>query len=551
MPIIVRYDPTEEAQMTGSDLARAFPKADEIPPAWRFAPDDSALTLLVGGRLETWEGPRGIIRSAVCAREADGTLRQVEMGSMALASAAVAQDAVAAATRAWAGGRGEWPRAGLDVRIRCVQEFTTRMRALRERVCRTLMWEVGKSYADCLTEFDRTVRYFDETIETLLEHERGGAAPVRAGGFAARVRRAPLGVALCMGPYNYAINEVFTTVIPALLMGNPVIMKTPRYGILSNALLASALAEAFPPGVVNLITGEGPVIIGPIMESGQIEVLAFIGSAKVAKILQRQHPRPYRLRQVLGLGAKNPAIVLEDADLDQAVREIVSGALTFGGQRCTAIKHVFVPRRLADALVERLSAAIQALKIGMPWEDGVVITPMPDPQHPAFLEGLIRDAQAKGARVVNPGGGEWAGTLFRPALVYPVPPEALLYHVEQFGPVVPVTAYDQISEVLDAVDRAEVGQQAAIFGRDASVIGGMVDHLANVVCRVNINTQCRRGPDVLPFTARKDSGLGTLSIFDALRTFSIRSLVATAEAETALLSRLESTSSFLAPPRQD
>jgi len=535
--------------MSTTALASLFPSADTVPEKWRWKTDDSALRLLIGGRLSTWDGPRKTIRSAVCFRDGGGALEQVELGSSALASPAEGLAAVRAASEAWAGGRGEWPRLPVERRASCVMDFVARIRPLREAVARTLMWEVGKSWADSLVEFDRTVRYIEETVETLRGLERDQAVPVRAEGFAARVRRAPLGVALCMGPYNYAINEAFTTVIPALLMGNPVVVKTPRFGMLSNALLAPALAEAFPPGVANFVTGDGASVVGPIMESGLVDMLAFIGAAKTAGILQRQHPRPHRLRQVLGLGAKNPAIVLADADLDLACKEIVSGALTFGGQRCTAIKHVFVHRSVADALLERLGAAIDALKIGMPWEEGVVITPMADPQHPAYLEGLVQGAVAKGARVLNRGGGEWAGTLFRPALVYPVAPEAVLYHAEQFGPVVPASAFDRVEEVLDAVDRAEVGQQAAIFGRDPQVIGPMVDHLANLVCRVNLNTQCRRGPDVLPFAGRKDSGMGTLSVFDALRTFSIRSLVAVKEAEAGRLDDLGRTSSFLAPPR--
>jgi acyl-CoA reductase-like NAD-dependent aldehyde dehydrogenase len=248
------------------------------------------------------------------------------------------------------------------------------------------------------------------------------------------------------------------------------------------------------------------------------------------------------------MGAKNPAIVLRDADLDLAAREIVSGGLTFNGQRCTALKHVLVERPVAEALVERLCAGIERLKLGMPWEEGVSITPLPDPKHPAYLAGLVEDAVARGARIVNAGGGEWAGTLFRPALVYPVVPEAQLFEVEQFGPVVPVSVVESADEALDVVDRSRVGQQASIFGRDPEVVGRLVDHLANLVCRVNLNTQCRRGPDALPFTGRKDSALGTLSVYDALRTFSIRSLVAVPEKAQATLDALAQSSSFLRPP---
>jgi glyceraldehyde-3-phosphate dehydrogenase (NADP+) len=299
---------------------------------------------------------------------------------------------------------------------------------------------------------------------------------------------------------------------------------------------------------VNLVTGQGATAVGPMLQSGQVDVLALIGSARTAATLLKQHPHPYRLRTLLGMGAKNPAIVLSDADLDRAAAEIVSGALNFGGQRCTALKHVLVERKVADALVERLADQVAHLKLGMPWQEKVAITPLPDPEKPAKLAALVADAVAKGARVVNPGGGESAGTLYRPALVYPVPEAAELYRVEQFGPIVPVSVVDSPEQALAVVERSELGQQASIFGRDPATIGPMLDQLANLVCRVNLNTQCRRGPDVYPFAGRKESAVGTLSITDALRVFSIRSMVAAPEAERSLLESLASRSVFLAPP---
>jgi glyceraldehyde-3-phosphate dehydrogenase (NADP+) len=528
-------------------LASLFPTAKDIPAAFRHTPDDTGLTLLIAGQARLWEGPSEPIRSAVCVRSA-GKLERIELGPGALASEVEARAAIAAAAGAWGGGRGEWPRAAVSERISCVLDFVRRARPLREPVARALLWEVGKPWPDCLKEFDRTIEYIEATAEALREIETSAAAAVEAGGFAARIRRAPLGVALCMGPYNYAVNEVFTTVIPALVMGNPVVMKTPRYGVLANALLVPALEASFPPGVVSLVTGHGPTVVGPMMESGLVDVLALIGSARTAGILLRQHPRPYRLRTVLGMGAKNPAIVLADADLDHAAAEIVSGGLTFNGQRCTALKHVLVERKVAGALVERLSDRISHLRVGMPWEEGVVVTPLPDPEKPGHLASLVKDAVDRGARVLNAGGGEWAGTLFRPALVFPVAKEAELFHVEQFGPVVPVSVVDGPEQAIGIIEQAGVGQQASIFGHDTATIGPLVDHLANLVCRVNLNTQCRRGPDVYPFAGRKDSAVGTLSITDALRVFSIRSLVAVAAKERALLDDLGKASVFLAPP---
>jgi|CXWL01.1.fsa_nt_gi glyceraldehyde-3-phosphate dehydrogenase (NADP+) len=534
------------ADLTSAPAAR-FPTADSLPERFRYTPDDTGRRLLVDGELISWAGETTPIRSAVCVRDAAGTLTQVELGPAAAADADLARAAVDAAARAWRGGRGDWPRASVEERIACVEAFAERARAVREQVALALLWEVGKPWLDCLSEVDRTLEYMAATVDMLRQVEREHGSLVAASGHLARIRRAPIGVALCMGPFNYAINEVYTTVIPALIMGNPVVTKTPRYGVLANALLAPALQASFPPGVVNLITGHGPTVVGPIMQSGLVDVLAFIGAHKTADTIQRQHPLAYRLRSVLGLGAKNPAIVLADADLDLAAREIVAGGLTFNGQRCTAIKHVLVVREVADALVERLAARLATLAVGMPWEDGVTVTPLPDPRHPAYLAGLVADAVAKGARVVNPVGGEHAGTLFHPALVVDVPSDAALFSVEQFGPVIPVSVVADHRAALDVVDRSSVGQQASVFGQDAGVLGEMVDHLANLVCRVNLDTQCRRSPDTYPFTGRKDSAFGTLSVYDALRSFSLRSMVTTPAARGAHFDRLATTSRFLAP----
>jgi glyceraldehyde-3-phosphate dehydrogenase (NADP+) len=262
------------------------------------------------------------------------------------------------------------------------------------------------------------------------------------------------------------------------------------------------------------------------METGEIAALAFIGTARVANELKRLHPQPNRLRCILGLDAKNPGVVLEDADLDLAVSECVTGALSFNGQRCTALKLLFVQRRVAEEFVRRLADAVDALPFGMPWEPGVRVTPLPDLGKVQRMQELVADAVARGARVANRNGGLANGTFYFPSVVYPVTAAMQLYHVEQFGPVIPVAIFDEEQEVFDSLAASSYGQQASIFGTDPARIGPLIDVLANQVCRVNLNAQCQRGPDVYPFTGRKDSAEGTLSVSDALRCFSIRSMVA-------------------------
>lgn len=524
-----------------------FPTLDEIPEPFRVEPLHQR-EYLVDGRIETWEGPVQEVLSPVCLRSPEG-LRPFVLGSFPSMTTAQALAAVDAADRAWDSGAGRWPTMPVADRIRCVEDFTQAMTARREEVARLLMWEIGKTWGDSLKEFDRTVDYIRDTLDAVKDLDRASSRFVQQEGILAQVRRAPLGVTLCMGPFNYPLNETYTTLIPALVMGNPVIFKPSRPGSLLHRPLLEAFRDAFPPGVVNTVLGQGSRVVGPMMESGRVNCLAFIGSTRAADLLKTQHPAPHRLRSCLGLGAKNPAIVLQDADLDLAVQECITGSLSFNGQRCTALKILFVHRAVADEFVERMAREVGRLKAGMPWEEGVRITPLPEPGKPEELRALVEDARSSGARVVNPGGGEGEATLFRPAVLYPVSPVARIYQEEQFGPLVPVVPFDDVAEPIGYLRESLYGQQASLFGRDPEALARLIDPLVNQVCRVNLNSQCQRGPDTLPFTGRKDSAEGTLSVTDALRVFSIRTLVAARETASnkAILAEIlrERRSAFL------
>jgi glyceraldehyde-3-phosphate dehydrogenase (NADP+) len=407
-----------------------------------------------------------------------------------------------------------------------VEQFAFLMKECREEIVKLLMWEIGKSLSDAQKEFDRTLEYIRATIDAVKELDRVSSRFVIEQDIAAQIRRSPLGVTLCMGPYNYPLNETFTTLIPALIMGNTTVLKPPRHGVLLYRPLLRAFQQAFPAGVVNTVYGTGNQIIGPLMTSGKVDVLAFIGSSRVADLLKTQHPKLHRLRSVLGLDAKNPAIVLPDADLEKAIAECVLGTLSFNGQRCTALKILFVHADIVDAFLEGFNAAIGKLKCGLPWEEGVQITPLPEMKRVDYLQELIADASTFGGKVVNPGGGDTKDTLMTPAVVYPVAPQARLYREEQFGPVIPVCPFTDLAEPMRYVTESNYGQQVSIFGSDSTQIAALIDPLVNQVCRVNINSQCQRGPDTFPFTGRKDSAEGTLSVSDALRVFTIRTLVA-------------------------
>lgn len=528
--------------------APVFPKADQIPEHVRIRYYDQGTRYLINGQVRQWSGPCQEVLSPVCLADGDGPT-PFRLGRYPLMTQTEAIQALDAACLAYGKGCGEWPTMSVHERIHRFEAFIPRMQAVRDEVVRLLMWEIGKTYADSCKEFDRTVEYIRDTIESLKDLDRTSSRFAVEQGFVAQIRRSPLGVVLCMGPYNYPLNETFTTLIPALIMGNTVIFKPPKYGVLLHSPLLQAFADSFPPGVVNTVYGEGPVVVGPLMESGRIDVLAFIGSAKVASLLKHQHPRPNRLRCVLGLEAKNAAVVLPDADLDLAVKECVLGALSYNGQRCTAIKIIFVHRSIADIFAQRFAESVGKLTVGMPWEDGVQITPLPEEGKPQWLQSLVDEAVAGGAKLVNSGGGTISHTLYYPAVLYPVNLGTKICRDEQFGPVTPIVPYDDEQEVIDWAINSSCGQQAALFGSDPQRLSRLIDTLVNQVCRVNINSQCQRGPDKFPFTGRKDSAEGTLSVSDALRVFSIRSLVAAKNTEPneQIISRIiaERRSKFL------
>ncbi len=506
-------------------MLQRFPDEKSIPGDFRIESQICQKGYLIDGQIRQWEGAEAQVLSPVHTRTSAGLIQKV-LGSYPLMTEKESMEALRAASHAFDKGRGKWPTMSVEERIACMADFALRIKKEKKEIVTLLMWEIGKTFEDSEKEFDRTITYIEDTIDAYKDMDRVASRFVIAHDIAGQIHRSPLGVVLSMGPFNYPLNETFTTLIPAIITGNTVIVKPPKLGVLLFSRLLEPFRDSFPAGVVNTLYGEGKVIIGPLMKSGQIDVLAFIGTSKVADMLRKQHPKLHRMRCVLGLDAKNPAIVLPDANLDLAVKECILGSLSFNGQRCTAIKILFVHRSVLDRFLNTLTRSIDNLKIGMPWEKGVTITPLPEPGKTGYLSSLVQDAVTFGAKVINKDGGAMDETLFWPAVLCPVNEKMRIYSEEQFGPIIPVCPFDTMEEPVQYMIQSNYGQQVSIFGSDPDTIASLIDPLVNQVCRVNINSQCQRGPDIFPFTGRKDSAEGTLSVSDALRVFTIRSLVA-------------------------
>eukprot|EP01041_Mallomonas_annulata_P005646 gene5646-11387_t len=456
------------------------------------------------------------------------TGKRIVIGRMALMDESTVLAITENAKVAWKNGNGLWPKMSAENRISIIQKLVEELKKKREEIIEILMWEICKNSDDAASEFDRTMGFIEASIDAYREMNKAGSVWRMVNGIMAFIRRSAIGIMLCLGPFNYPFNETYAALIPALLMGNIVIMKVPMVGGLAHMLTLKIFAEVLPKGVMNFLTGSGRTTVGPVMRSGIVDIFSFIGSSKAADSILKEHPHPHRLKVFLQLEGKNLGIVLQDADLKVAVEQIVIGATSFNGQRCTAIKLIFIHRSLAKEFIPMLTDRISQLKAGLPWEKGVSITPLPEMDRPAFLEALISDAVSKGASVINhdAGGGELHGSLMRPAVVYPVTSDMRLWREEQFGPVVPVAIFDTMEEIYKYLSESEHGLQAAVFTRNTEDAAAVIDALSTAVGRININTQCARSPDVFPFSARKSSGLGTMSVTEALATFSIETVIA-------------------------
>jgi len=503
---------------------KVFTSMKEVPEQFKINNELVQNEYLINGEIRHWKGSKQDVFSPICLIEKGN--EQFKLGSYPKLTQNEANMALDSAVKAYNMGMGEWPQMCISKRIEAIENFTFKMIEKRDEVVNLLMWEIGKSLKDSQKEFDRTVDYIKDTIDALKDLDRKDSKLKIQEGILAQIKRSPIGVTLCMGPFNYPLNETFTTLIPALIMGNVVIFKPPKFGVLLHKPLLELFRDSFPKGVVNTLYGSGSELLTPLMNSGKVDVLAFIGSSTVASKLKHNHPKPNRLRAILSLEAKNAGVIMPDANLDVAVNECVAGSLSFNGQRCTALKILFVHENIVGSFLEKFNARVDGIKFGLPWEKDVQITPLPEYKKTDYLKDLIDDAVKYGAKIVNKDGGTIKNTFMYPAVLYPVNEKMKIYHEEQFGPVIPILTYKDINEPMKYLMESNYGQQVSIFGKNSDEIAKMIDSFVNQVSRVNINSQCQRGPDVFPFTGRKDSAQSTLSVSDALRSFSIRSMVA-------------------------
>lgn len=243
-----------------------------------------------------------------CSEKKDGSYEQQLIGKIPQMSTDLTFQVLEDAKQAWKGGSGTWPQMSLKERVEAIELFLEELGKSREHIVTTLMWEIGKNRKDAEAEFDRTVSFCKQVISTIRTDPEFASSWQSFGSTKAFVRRAAIGIIMCLGPMNYPLNETYATLIPALLMGNVAIMKIPTVGGLCHLLTMEAFAKALPPGTMNFVSGRGRDTMPPLMKTGDLDGLAFIGGSKAADDLIGQHPHPHRLKVFLQLEAKNMGV---------------------------------------------------------------------------------------------------------------------------------------------------------------------------------------------------------------------------------------------------
>jgi len=378
-----------------------------------------------------------------------------------------------------------------------------------EKISDILMMEIAKDKKSSVSEVKRTADFLRFTADAGKSIEglavSGENFPGGSRNKMSYIKRVPLGTILEISPFNYPINLSASKIAPALMGGNTVILKPATQGAISALYLIEALNDAgIPRGVLNSVTGKGSEIGDYIVTHDGIDFINFTGSTEVGRHISeivRMTPL------MLELGGKDAAIVLEDADLEFAADNIVEGAFSYSGQRCTAVKRILTTDKVANELVGMLKSRIEALKVGDP-RDNVTITPLIDDKSADFAQSLIEDALSKGAVLIT--GNNREGNLFYPTLLDRVKENMEVAWKEPFAPILPIIRIKDIDHAIEIANKSEYGLQSAVFTKDINTAFYVANRLE--VGTVQINNKTERGPDHFPFLGVKASGMGTQGV---------------------------------------
>jgi acyl-CoA reductase-like NAD-dependent aldehyde dehydrogenase len=390
-----------------------------------------------------------------------------------------------------------------------LQQASALARAHAGELAAQLTREQGKPLHEAHLEVDRCLATL-EHYAGLARNLRGGYVPNLDEGAYGVVLRRPLGVVGAIVPWNFPTTLLANKLGPAVVTGNTVVAKPAETTPLTTLRLAELLHEGgLPAGVVNVVTGTGPVAGAALVRHPLVRKIAFTGSTAVGK--QTMAAAATHLKRVtLDLGGSDPMIVCDDADLDRAVSAASVGRFFNCGQACLATKRLFVFDRVADQVIDGLVAKAGRLRIGPGGAEGVHMGPLHTARQRELIEEQVADAVDRGAEVLcgatRPQGELYQrGWFYQPTLLLEPPADARVALEETFGPVLPIWRVADLDEAIARANASPYGLGSAIWTRDLHRASVAAERLEAGYTWVNATNKVY---DELPFGGVKQSGFG-------------------------------------------
>ena len=376
----------------------------------------------------------------------------------------------------WLAGEGEYERAAAGAaaaapamaalpayrRAEILRAVAAGLGADREAIARTIAGEAGKPLRDARTEVDRAAMTFEVAAEE-ARRITGEVIPMDLAPHGAHrvalTRRVPLGPVAAISPFNFPLNLAAHKLAPAVAAGNPIVLKPATRTPLSALTLGRLLVEAgVPEGAVSVLPMER-ALGDRLVTDERFKLLTFTGSSAVGWGMKA---RAGRKRVVLELGGNAGVIVDETADLGLALTRVAAGGFGFAGQSCISVQRVYVHDARFDEFAAALAGRVSALKVGDPMESDTDVGPMIDAGEVDRIDRWVREAVARGARVLT-GGAKVSDSIYAPTVLTDVPEDASVCADEAFAPVVVLAKFGRFEEALAAINRSEFGLQAGVF----------------------------------------------------------------------------------------
>jgi acyl-CoA reductase-like NAD-dependent aldehyde dehydrogenase len=420
------------------------------------------------------------------------------------------RETVAAAGAAASG----WRALGFEARAQTAREFAARLRddrEIAEQLARAIATEMGKPLKHARAEIANVHKRTEAFIDSAREACRDEVG--REGTIEVTTQWRPLGVVAVIAPWNFPISTPNNLVMSALLTGNTAVLKPSEFTPRAGALYHAILAEQLPAGVFGLVQGGGAV--GRALVESDVDMVAFTGSIATGQAIMREAANAMK-RLVLELGGKDPMIVLPGADLEAAARFAVNNSLSNSGQICVATERVFVPRSLEPAFAAEVGRLVATHRMGDPLDETTEVGPMANDTQRQIVLAQLADATARGAEFVLEGEVREPGYWLGPSVVRGVTDDMRLAKEETFGPVVAISVYDDVDEVVRRANATFYGLGASVWGPPGPLTDSVAERLEAGMIGINRGLSAAAGA---PWVGWKMSGFGYTRSVAGMRNF--------------------------------